>query len=1426
MRSSLVALSIIILGVLATLGSCAHHEAGSRDIAANDYLKACKKMRDDEAQSFRRFTKSNRAMSQSMAYLGELSRLMRIDRNVYERKHVTMEAFISKDNDILFSWIDNYAAIVLEHCYAIREGEDVDICTQKSLSSKKAYMKYATQHNAMWKVGLEESIAKHGWSHPETIDHAIGALDGECKVEADRMAFDFVRVSAEFKSFVKSKCDGFSEDAYAKLLKRNRWLSSVAQEYVAQKCGGYPATQDLYEIYKKTGWNNEKMRQKVMSTKYYQCQCGPYIPSAYKSAKLYCGPHDRDLPEDQRTYPKNPREWLDRERETDPKIHQWILKQSDIWDKQAGDWVSAEEAVKLCVDYKRKRKKGEWIKDFSNAEDAIDNLYHCIDAFELSRMNLYYETDPQTGRLKRDEITGEPILKESSKIEKTRKSKYKNLQTCLEGYSEGKIDIDEDGNPKTAAPPPPPEDQDQSQQPQKPQLQKSQTQTTATPNADQSNLQSTGKDPNSNLYTTRETKEPDPNTKSGGANIQGSGTQDGKRRQKPCLPGDNPSGWKCHSEDSCAFNFASAVHSANWPLDKKDLSTKDLQELYKKERADYVLALAKHQAELLATGYVTAAFSSFFNTPAEYNQNLDLFIKAAEGKEVREHLEKVMALEKMNPTVIDDDIKDPKFSAQRFHYETLGRQMVDAARQIHELSKYQALLRRDYGAEEVKVGAYYPKMATEVYAVLSLVPKFWPVAAFLYYTGGEAMWIDFGNHTKHQCNMFDMMLTDNRRPTTDRLIKLTDRKLAAMYTDSSSRETAFCEKDEHGKVTNCDVPWEFERYISQSSPEALDTSKVRAHNLQKYKEYLADAKARGDVEAANRYKRKIKFASMDLKTIEDSYNAMFKSATQIINRIALDHKGADAHKWLPERIAALEAVKNPGSDQKKELAERKRQLALLDEFWGLSDEVAYFSVQVRDWCLSRTNAKKGLERTTDELASKYPALAHIDEIKDKKRKGRPYAEELYEYIKKVDNDPRLTKEEKEKKYEALARSAAEKARKVLPVVKENLKKYVAKVSRLEDESAYQAIFNGSMAAGFDYCKDGLKEMKNGMPCYQREHYISCKLKKEAKSWYDEQNLPRFYQELGLALLDAVPVLGAASGALRFAFTAKGIVIGSATGLAITGANYAWSDHIAKNNEGRWVDYHNATAAMALNGIDSYTVALQTMAAANPEWRTRDFVLGFILGATGSGIITSKKGVTPRGPKPKIPDSVLHELAGKVGDFTEGKITRQELNDYLSKKAGEHAELLDHLPRRLADELAQMTDSAYAIKFDGADGARAAAKARHTMGYWMTRNAQKAFKLLEAIKSKLSADQVSGRKLSAIEETLAKTNMEVIDLAKLAEALGPREVALLAKELDALARSAVADKPKTQMKRLAEFLKKICVAASACASLQGLKGCPR
>lgn len=1432
MKSSPLALNIIILVALITLGSCTHSETGSRNLAAQDPMKACKKMREDEVKAFRRFTKSNKAMGQSLVYLGELSRLMRIDRNVYQRKRITMEAFLSRDNDILFSWIDTFGGIVLEHCYTIREDQTVDICTEKSLDTKKGYLKAAAEHNAMWRASLEEDIAKYGWNHPETIKTAIGALHGECLVEADRMAFEFVRASSEFKSFVSSKCKDFSESKFKAILKHNRWLSATVRDYVADHCGGYQAPQELYEIYEKTGWNNETMRKKVMSAKYYQCHCGPYIPNAYKSAKLYCGPHDRDIPESKRVHPKDLRVWLDPDRDNDPNIHQWVLKHSGIVDEKTRDWVSAEEAVQLCNDFKRKKYKGEWIKDFSNAEDAIENLYLCIDAFELSRMDLYYETDSKTGRLKRDARTGEHILKESSTLEKTRREKYKNLQACIEGYTDGKIDIDENGNPKPANPPPPPpedsENDEQSKNRPKPQ-------TTATPNVDQANMQSTGKDQNSNVYTTRETKEPDPNVKSGAATIKGTGkksdgdydpnstARDGKTRQKPCLPGDNPGGWKCLSEDSCALNFASAVSNAYWPLEKKDLSTKDLQEMYKKERGDYITALAKNQADLLAMGYVTAAFSQFYNSPAEYNQSLDEFIKAAGNSVLKEHLEKVMAEEKMNPTVIGDDIKDPKFSQQRFHYETLGRQMVDAARQIHELAKYQALLRRDYGAEEVKTGAWYPKMATEVYAALSLVPHFWPVAAFLYYTGGEAMWIDFGNHGKYQCNMFDMMFTSNWRPTTDSLIQLTDRKIASMYGNQKSRETAFCQKDEHGNVTSCTVPWEFERYISQSSPESLDKSKVRAHNLRKYKEYLADAEKRGDAEAVKRYKRKIRFAAMTLKEIEKRHNEIYTSAIKVINRIGLDNKGADAEKWLPERIAALEAVENRSSDQNKELERRRGELALVDEFEGLREEISYFSIQLRDWCQNRTDAKRGLESASNQLAALYPALAHIDEIKDKKRRGRPYAEELYEYVKKVDNDPRLTKEEKDKKYEALARSAAAKAAKVLPVVKENLKKYLAKVARLENESAYQAILNGSMAAGFEYCKDK-KESKNGMPCYQRDFYISCRMNKEAQDWYQEQRLPAFYQQLGMSLLDAVPVLGAASGALRFAFTAKGIAIGAATGLAITGANYAWSDYIARNNEGRWVDYHNATAAMALNGIDSYTVALETMAAANPEWRTRDFVLGFILGATGSGIITGKKGVSAR--RTNVPEGVLRDVASKVGDFMEGKITRQDLNDYLIKQSGEHGGLLEHLPRRLADELATMTDNVYAMKFDGADGARAAAKARHTMGHWMTLNAQKVFKMLEGFKSKLSAEQAAGRVLNSVEDTLAKTNMEVIDLAKLADALGPREVAMLAKDLDELARSIVADKPAKQMKRLSEFMKKICLAASACTSLQGLRGCPR
>lgn len=1411
MKSSLRLLGIFVFA-WGVFGSCTHIDRASRTLASSDdeYAKACKDMTKGELKAFRRFVRSDRGMGQSMTFLGELAHDFRIDRNVYQRDQMTMEAFLSEDHGILYSWVKTYADIVLEHCYIVRDGETPSICTTPEHTSKRAYLDYGKRNNASQLEELNKQIAAKGWNDLETLEFAHTITSGVCRYEIDYVAFQLALKEPEFNSYIQANCKDFPAKQIAAATRKTGW-SDKATDLIVKSCG----QSNLYEFTRmmlKYGWSHERIKNTVLGLDFYECGCGKYIPQAYRKAQLYCGPHDAKLKAKDRFYPKLTRDWIDHEHDGDPDINSWVITNSGLWDKDKNEFISSDDALKLCDDFKKVKSKGHWVKGFSNAEDAVDNLYRCLNAFDLTRMELYYETDSKTGRLKRDD-KGELIPREA----KTKTQRTKHLAVCLEGYSRGKVDADEEGNPKEAPPPPAPASTGDSKGKGR--------------DGDKTGTQSFGTDKDAKHKASAPPPAPNLTLTPGDSNnpemkgeakgeFGATGSNDGERREKPCLPGDNPGHARCLSDDSCVREFAGKAERGGWKI-PSDLSTTDLLSMYKKERPDYIKALAQHQSELLAMGYVTDAFQRYWDTPAQFNQNLDAFINMSKDSDIKKHLVTVMAEEKMNPTV-EDGAADPMFSSQRFNYDTLGRQMVEAVRRIHHMRPFLGMLHRDLGAAEISTAAWFPKMSGELYAILSLVPHFWPVATYLYYIGGQDMAISFNNHTKYQCNMFSTMSGDDWVTRTDSLITMSDREIRKLYDNPVTREAAFCEKDDQGRVTQCDVPKEFERYLEATSPKAFDADETRKKNHEFWAKEIPAARARGDApDKIARYEARYRLSALPLKDVQARLAAIRKSAMEIKNRIGLDNHGADAAKWLPRQIEKLREKnrKAPSASLEKAIAEYEAKLKVVTEFDDLQGEVAPFQIHLRDWCDMRYEAAISLQRASDTLATFYPVLAHVDEVKgDKNRKGRPYAEELADALKKIEGNKALTKDQVKTKLEALYKQAAAKAARVLPEAQESLKKYLAKVTELSDESAYQAILNGSMSAGFTYCAEGASD-NYGLPCSQREEFVSCKMKAEAKHWMDEQQLPQFYQEVFGTVLNVVPALGAASGGLKLAFTAKGVFWGVATAATLTGANYGFTKYIAKKNSARWVDYYNAVGALALEGVDSYANAIATLAAANPEFPLKDFIFGFVLGSVGSGLGN-------HGKSSPVPEGVLREVALKITEHAEGKITRTQLTEFIAERAGAHPELLDALPSAFAEQLGSMSDGMYQKVFDGPQGTLAATRARKTMGVWMSGNAIKLFKAIEGWKQKFQIMLLDEKNLNLDEWTLLETKMEAVDFATLADNLGPREVALLSRDLDNLIKSMKNDKPASQVEKIGDFLRKVCAAAAACTSLSGLRGCPK
>lgn len=1158
---------------------------------------------------------------------------------------------------------------------------------------------------------------------------------------------------------------------------------------------------NLAELKKELGATSPDYLRELETSSTYEQVCGPYFPNAFEQAEKFCGKADKYLSKKKRAHPDLLREWIDPEANVEISINDWVAQNGGLWDAKRDDWFPIDQAVTACKQFqtKREKKTGRVVQAYQNVEDSIEHLFLCFGSFNNSIAFYKAKTD-QSGYLVRDK--NKQLVPRDRKNEKQRN---KVLKTCLSGYLQNSIKLDEDDAPDVGSAKQSPEPESTS----KPKSHGGKTQTTDST------------DPGSVVYTDNPQPNPtaSPTGKPGGSETR-KGTKDGALdgvfpktapRETPCLPGDNPGRMQCRSDDACVRSFAYQAEKTGMQLPAA-LDTKTMLELYKDdrmfslgkgERASLTKAMAKHQAELLALGYITMAFQREWDAPAQYNRNLDDFTSSCGNSSIVAELSQKMKAEKIDEAAVDGAY-DIIFAAQRSNTESLGRQMIAATRRIAELRKYASILKRDTGAGEM-TGKIPDFMPPEVYMGLSIVAiPLWPYTAFLHYISGKDLLLDTNAYLNYQCNWFGER---NFVTRTDDLLTDADREMRKKWLDKTARDRAFCDRDADGRIVECNVPRELEQYINSTDPSnfnfddgrqkfseidrKIDEAKIKEaeKKFKKTSDVVEKAKLTQDIK---KRKRRIKFGAMKLAEI-------------------IDYRKKYNQKYKDLRMDIIMRDKVLSADEED----------FMFDYEQADAETTVYQTSNQDWCRMRYNAAQAVIDQSIQLATLYPVLAYAIPKADNKS-GAPYISHIEKRLVQIDQDKSLDDEARKTAYDKLAKEINVKAQEVLPQTQDNIKKYVTKVCKdmnmpVNLESVFEATLNGSLASGFEYCTDD-SEKKAGLTCQERLPFLACKLGHEARSWYDDKQRPRFFQELGLSLLDAAPVLGAASGALKAAFTIRGVIWGGAVGVGFMAGNDALSRHLARNVEGRWVDHNNAVAAMALEGIDSYTNSIATIAALKSQSGTKDFLLGFVMGAVGSGLV--HKGSIKNQPQAleyRVSNKVLDEITLKINDFADNKITRADLNDYLLRKTAEYPDLLDDLPRRMADHLSTMSDGIYAQTFGGGkNGMLAATRARQTMGTYFRRNAIELYKSIDRLKADINKKALNGEKLSQAEAALAQPTLDILDLSKFIDKIGPREIALLARETETFLRRIEDASPKKKAQVAAEYLKKLSGLEIACA----------
>ncbi|MBI3542027.1 MAG: hypothetical protein HY075_01950 [Deltaproteobacteria bacterium] len=166
-----------------------------------------------------------------------------------------------------------------------------------------------------------------------------------------------------------------------------------------------------------------------------------------------------------------------------------------------------------------------------------------------------------------------------------------------------------------------------------------------------------------------------------------------------------------------------------------------------------------------------------------------------------------------------------------------------------------------------------------------------------------------------------------------------------------------------------------------------------------------------------------------------------------------------------------------------------------DKSWDTVDKMiadgtdpATFGMHLRDWCSMRWHAGQALMSLEQQVIAMYPALAHADMIKAKKRGKDDYpGPPLFDKLKDMGGSD-----------EDKAKFAASEADRVLPGMQSDLKAYMSRIcgdlNSGSDESAFMAVLNRQFLGGFNYCASvsPADQKKLGLLCNARESFYGCK----------------------------------------------------------------------------------------------------------------------------------------------------------------------------------------------------------------------------------------------------------------------------------------------------------------------------------------------
>ncbi|MBI3544793.1 MAG: hypothetical protein HY075_16095, partial [Deltaproteobacteria bacterium] len=498
-------------------------------------------------------------------------------------------------------------------------------------------------------------------------------------------------------------------------------------------------------------------------------------PKEYRRAKRLCGPAD------------DARKWIDFDSDVEVNLRREISLRRGMVDAQTRLPVAPDKAADSCLASKK----------IERIEDAVENLFTCLNAFQLNLLEYdfnarHYVVD-RTGKLV-PKVLSTP------------------LQECVRGYIEEQrkqASKPEKPNGKPApAPQPAPKPRPQ---PAPPAPKKNDpvppTKKPASPNV-------TARSPSPNGGPSHPPSIPPP---------------------PPCLPGDPKSGGAC-ATDSCVRQLADDAHGGYVKLPPTFTSSDALDD-YARHKGEYVYALTKHQAKLLAQGFVVAAYQRRWKIPEAYNKNLREFSAACGDAGIRASLDEAMAPELIDETITDGAYSS-KFADQTRMAETKGPMMVANIDRILALRKLVALLKWDFGAKEVST---------------LKAPGWLEYLPILHYFADGELAISFGNVGQYQCNMFALMQGNDFVPRTSDLLTKADAAILEWWNDEEFRKLAFCSPS-----GRCEYPGAFQRYLSETSK---DTFKI----ADQLKRDLAAARVRGDAKEIERLESLYSTVSVKLR---------------------------------------------------------------------------------------------------------------------------------------------------------------------------------------------------------------------------------------------------------------------------------------------------------------------------------------------------------------------------------------------------------------------------------------------------------------------------------------------------------------------------------------------------------------------------------